>query len=84
MIQLGSTPETDGANFALYSGAAERVELCFFDAAGRQTQTQFLSNCDDGIWHEFIPGCRAGQRYAYRVHGPFQRNADCDAIRPSC
>jgi len=71
MIPLGSTPEADGTHFALYSGVAEDVELCFFDAAGRQTRTRFLSNCDDGVWHDFIPGCYAEQRYGYRVHGPW-------------
>jgi isoamylase len=72
MTQLGSTPETGGTAFALYSSIAEAVELCFFDAAGRQTWTHFLSNCDDGVWHDFMPGCEAGQRYGYRVHGPFR------------
>lgn len=71
MIPLGSTPETDGTRFALYSGIAEGVELCFFDPAGHQTHTQFLSNCDDGVWHDFVPGCHPGQRYGYRVHGPW-------------
>ncbi len=71
MTQLGSTPETDGTNFALYSGAAEAVELCFFDATGAQTHAQFLANCDDGVWHEFVPDSHVGQRYGYRVHGPW-------------
>jgi len=83
MTQLGSTPETDGTNFALYSGIAEGVELCFFDAAGQQTHTQFLSNCDKGIWHDFVPGCHAGQRYGYRVHGPFaaERGLRCNPAK---
>ena len=83
MMQLGATPESDGTNFALYSGIAEGVELCFFNAAGHQTHTQFLSNCDDGIWHDFVPGCRAGQRYAYRIHGPFaaERGLRCNPAK---
>ncbi len=80
MIQLGSTPDTDGTHFALYSGIAEDVELCFFNAAGDQTHTQLLSNCDAGIWHDFVPKCRAGQRYGYRVHGPWapERGSRCN------
>ena len=83
MIQLGSTPETDGTRFALYSGIAEDIELCFFDASGHQTHTRFLSNCDDGVWHEFVPGCHAGQRYGYRVHGPWsaERGLRCNPAK---
>jgi len=83
MTQLGSTPEADGTYFALYSGIAEAVELCFFGATGQQTHTQFLSNCDDGIWHDFVPGCHAGQRYGYRVHGPWaaERGLRCNPAK---
>ena len=68
---LGSTPLDDGTNFAIYSGVAERVELCFFDARRNQTQSWFLPECDSGVWHGFLPGCGVGQRYGYRVHGPW-------------
>jgi len=68
-MQLGSTPSADGTQFALWSGVAERVELCFFDAEGHQTETRFLHSGDDGVWHDFVPGCQSGQRYGYRVHG---------------
>jgi len=83
MTQLGSTPEADGTNFALYSGVAEGVELCLFNSAGQQTHTQLLSKCDDGIWHDFVPGCLAGQRYGYRVHGPFaaERGLRCNPAK---
>ena len=33
---LGATPEQGGVNFAVYSGSAERIELCLFDANGAQ------------------------------------------------
>jgi glycogen operon protein len=68
---LGATPDESGTNFAIYSAVAERVELCLFDEHGQQTQTARLPDCDNGIWHGFLPDCRAGQRYGYRVHGPF-------------
>jgi len=70
-MQLGATPSSDGTQFAIYSSVAERVELCLFDAGGNQYATHDLANCDDGVWHDFIPGCRAGQHYGYRVHGPW-------------
>jgi glycogen operon protein len=68
---LGSTPLADGTNFAIYSSVAERVELCFFDTERNQTGASFLPECDNGVWHGFVPGCGVGQRYGYRVHGPW-------------
>jgi len=68
---LGSTPLADGTNFAIYSGIAERVELCFFDDERNQTQSSFLPECSDGVWHGFVAGCGVGQKYGYRVHGPW-------------
>ncbi|MDH5262949.1 MAG: glycogen debranching enzyme, partial [Gammaproteobacteria bacterium] len=70
-MQLGATPSSDGTQFAIYSSVAERVELCLYDTGGNQSATHDLAHCDEGVWHGFIPGCRAGQRYGYRVHGPW-------------
>jgi glycogen operon protein len=33
---LGATWDGRGVNFALFSGNAEKVELCLFDARGRR------------------------------------------------
>jgi isoamylase len=70
-MQLGATPSSDGTQFAIYSSVAERVELCLFDAHGNQHSTQFLTRGDGDIWQDFLPNCRAGQHYGYRVHGPW-------------
>lgn len=70
-MQLGSTPSAEGTHFAIYSSVADNVELCFFDTTGKPTAKQFLSNCADDVWHDFVPGCRAGQRYGFRIHGPW-------------
>ncbi len=79
----GSTPLADGTNFAIYSGVAERVELCFYDGERNQTQTWFLPECDHGVWHGFVPGCGVGQRYGYRVHGPWdpERGLRCNPAK---
>src|SRR5210317_823771 len=69
--RLGAWLEDDGVNFALYAGAAEAVELCLYDADRRELARHFLPGQDDGVWHGFLPGCAAGQRYGYRVHGPW-------------
>lgn len=69
--RLGATPGDGGTNFALWSSVAERVELCLFDEHRNQVSLD-LPNCDDGVWHGFVPGCGPGQRYGFRVHGPWQ------------
>ncbi len=61
----------DGVNFSVFSGGAEAVELCLFDENRRQTETHFLPGQNEGIWHGFLPACATGQRYGYRVHGPW-------------
>jgi len=68
---LGTCCDADGVNFALYSGSAEAVELCLFGEGGNQTAIHMLPECSDGVWAGYLPGCRAGQRYGYRVHGPW-------------
>ncbi len=66
---LGATLRDGGVNFALYSSVAERVELCLFDK-GRERRLELTAKSDD-VWHGFVPGIEAGQRYGYRVHGPW-------------
>ena len=68
---LGSTPDADGVNFALFSSVADAVELCLFDADGRVTATHVLPGLTSDVWHGYLPGCRPGQHYGYRVHGPY-------------
>jgi isoamylase len=66
---LGATYDGSGTNFALYSEAAEKVELCLFDN-GTETRVT-LPEVDGFVWHGFIPNIEPGQRYGYRVYGPF-------------
>ena len=44
--------------------------LCLFDETGAEEQIQ-LQEEDGGVWHGFVPGLKAGQRYGYRVVGPY-------------
>ncbi|QCB93753.1 glycogen debranching protein GlgX [Cellulomonas shaoxiangyii] len=67
---LGATYDGTGTNFALFSGVAERVELCLFDADGTETRLD-LPEVDAFVWHGYVPGLAPGQRYGYRVHGPY-------------
>ncbi|MDH3431360.1 MAG: glycogen debranching protein GlgX [Gammaproteobacteria bacterium] len=68
---LGARVDEKGTNFAVFSSAAEQVDLCLFDRSGEQTRRYTLTQSGDSIWHGYLPGCTAGQRYGYRVHGPY-------------
>ena len=67
---LGATYDGAGTNFALFSGVAERVELCLFDPEGQESRVD-LTEVDGMVWHCFLPGVEPGQRYGFRVHGPY-------------
>jgi isoamylase len=66
---LGATYDGSGTNFAVFSEAAEKVELCLFDADGAESRVT-LPEIDGFVWHGFIPNIEPGQRYGYRVYGP--------------
>ncbi len=62
-----------GVRFALFSEPAERVEVCLFDAAtGRETDRHALRERSGDLWYDTLPGVAPGQRYGYRVHGPYE------------
>ena len=67
---LGATYDGSGTNFALFSEVAEKVELCLFDADGAESRVP-SNEVDGSIWHGFLPTVEPGQRYGYRVHGPY-------------
>jgi isoamylase len=67
---LGATWDGEGTNFALFSENAEQVELCLFDEGGAETRLD-LHEVTAFVWHGYVPGVFPGQRYGYRVHGPF-------------
>jgi isoamylase len=67
---LGATYDGLGTNFSLFSEAAERVELCLFDDDGTETRVP-LAEVTGFVWHGYAPTIGPGQRYGYRVHGPY-------------
>jgi len=67
---LGATYDGSGTNFAIFSEVAEQVELCLFDAEGEETRIP-LTEVDGFVHHGYLPGIEPGQRYGYRVHGPY-------------
>lgn len=68
---LGATVRDSGVNFALYSRGAERVQLCLFDDASGTEHRIEMPDRDGFFWYAFVPNLSPGQRYGYRVHGPF-------------
>ena len=67
---LGATWDGSGTNFALFSEVAERVQLSLFDPDGSETRVS-LTEIDGLVWHCYLPGVGPGQRYGYRVTGPY-------------
>ena len=68
---LGATWDGSGVNFALFSENATSVELCLFDDKGGERRVP-VTEYTDQVWHVYLPEIRPGQRYAYRVHGPWE------------
>src|SRR6201981_3290804 len=67
---LGATYDGSGTNFGLFSEVAQKVELCLFDQEGVETRVE-LPEVDGFVWHGLLQGIEPGQRYGYRVHGPY-------------
>ncbi len=67
---LGATYDGAGTNFSLFSAAATGVELCLFDDQGAEHRIP-LTEVDGDVWHAYLPGIAPGQKYGYRVHGPY-------------
>jgi isoamylase len=67
---LGARFDGIGTNFSVFSEVAEKVQLSLFDDGGRETCVE-LREVTGHVWHGYLPGIRPGQRYGYRVHGPW-------------
>ena len=76
---LGSTYDGAGTNFAIFSNVAEKVELCLIDRDENEVRVN-LEEVDNHVWHAYLPGVLPGQRYGYRVHGPWdpENGKRCD------
>src|SRR5881296_1786343 len=76
---LGANFDGTGTNFALYSEVAEAVDLCLLDEEGQERRVP-LEEVDAFSWHAYLPNIEPGQRYGYRVRGPYapERGARCN------
>ena len=68
---LGATWDGEGVNFSIFSEGAERVELCLFDEEDSEERVE-LTERTAFNWHGYVPGIAPGQRYGYRVYGPYR------------
>ncbi|WP_369789477.1 glycogen debranching protein GlgX [Rouxiella sp. WC2420] len=67
---FGASYDGNGINFCLFSAEAEKIELCLFDEQGNEKRLPLHARSGNR-WHGYLPGGKVGQRYGYRVHGPF-------------
>ncbi len=67
---LGATYDGAGTNFSIFSEVADRVELCLFDDQNNEMKID-LPEVTGHCWHGYFPGIEPGQRYGYRIHGPW-------------
>lgn len=76
---LGASYDGAGTNFSLFSEIAEKVELCLIDHHGSESRIP-LDEVDGFVWHAYLPNITPGQRYGFRVYGPFDPAAGhrCD------
>lgn len=79
MYPLGASYDGAGVNFALFSKVAQKVELCLFDEEDNETRIE-MTEQNSYVWHNYLPGIQPGQRYGYRVYGPYdpQRGLRCN------
>jgi glycogen operon protein len=68
---LGAHWDGEGANFAIWSTTAQAVSVCLFDDVGRETRVP-LDDTTYHVWHGYLPGIGPGQRYGFRIDGPFE------------
>ncbi|MEB2845627.1 glycogen debranching protein GlgX [Rhizobiales bacterium RZME27] len=71
-MRLGATLTANGADFAIWSSTAEKIELCLFDADGKtETARHALTHGENDVHYITLPGITAGQRYGFRAHGTY-------------
>jgi glycogen operon protein len=68
---LGATWDGEGTNFSLWSENSTGAELCLFDEAGAERRIRMVERTAHN-WHCYLPGIGPGQRYGYRVAGPYE------------
>ncbi|MCA1750866.1 MAG: glycogen debranching protein GlgX [Flavobacteriales bacterium] len=73
---IGASRVNGGINFCLYSRSATAVDLLLYNSADDVEPSEVIRldkrfNKTYHYWHIHVQGLRAGQLYAYRVHGVY-------------
>ena len=68
---LGATPDKEGVNFSIYSKHATSIVLCLFNGFNKEVRRIALKHKTNDVWHIYIKGLKVGQKYGYRVAGPW-------------
>src|ERR1700734_3526768 len=71
---LGAAYDGGGPNFSFFPQVAGGADPCLFDDDGTE-QRLVLDEIDASCWHGYLPSVTPGQRYGYRVHGPWAPEA---------
>jgi isoamylase len=74
VFPLGAHADDGGVRFAVASTSADAVEVCLVDGLDHALSEKrvALTERTFGVWHGYVEGVRPGQRYGYRVHGPYR------------
>ncbi|WP_345611797.1 glycogen debranching protein GlgX [Pseudonocardia adelaidensis] len=74
VFPLGAHADEGGVRFAVASTSADAVEVCLVDGLeGAPSEKRVaLTERTFGVWHGYVEGVGPGQRYGYRVHGPYR------------
>lgn len=67
---LGASWDGRGTNFAFFSEHGTAVRLCLFDDDQEIDQIDVRQRTGF-VWHCYLPDVGPGQRYGYRVDGPY-------------
>ncbi|HEU0222743.1 MAG TPA: glycogen debranching protein GlgX [Paracoccaceae bacterium] len=71
---LGASFVAGGANVAIFSAHAEAIDLCLYDAGGREERVRLPARTGP-VWHGHVAGLKEGQLYGLRAHGPWAPEA---------
>jgi isoamylase len=67
---LGASWDGQGTNFSLFSENAVGAEVCLFTDGGAEQRIP-MDQRQAMNFHCYLPGIGPGQRYGFRVHGPY-------------
>ncbi|MEY3408043.1 MAG: hypothetical protein RL038_1104 [Actinomycetota bacterium] len=68
--ELGVRVVPGGVNVAIFAENATAVDFCLVNPDGSESRYR-LPEKDRGIWYGFVPDVKVGDKYGFRVDGPW-------------